>query len=52
MCKGITRKQLERRFRAFTRKSAIRITWRQLANEPDAIASDLYSLLSPAERGS
>jgi hypothetical protein len=111
--KGITRKQLERRFRAFTRKYAfpppdtnvpmrignhwidadcvwheqriiveldgrdahhnvhafesdrardrelqaagwtvIRITWRQLTNEPEAIARDLYSLLSGAERRS
>jgi hypothetical protein len=111
--KGITRKKLERRFRAFTRKhglpppdtnvpmrisnhwieadcvwheqrviveldgraahynvhafesdrtrdralqaagwSVIRITWRQLTNDPDAIARDLYSLLSGAERGS
>jgi hypothetical protein len=110
---GITRKKLERRFRAFTRKyglpqpdtnvamrigdrwieadsvwherrlmveldgrdghlnvhsfesdrardralqaagwTVIRITWRQLTNEPEAIARDLYSLLSPAERRS
>jgi predicted transcriptional regulator of viral defense system len=111
--KGITRKKLERRFRAFTRKyglpppdtnvwmhiggrwieadclwrkqrviveldgraahhnvhafesdrardralhaagwSVVRITWRQLTTEPEAIARDLYSLLSRAERGS
>jgi hypothetical protein len=110
---GITRKKLERRFRAFTRKyglpppdtnvsmriggrwieadcvwreqrvivdldgraahhnvhafesdrardravqaagwRVIRITWRQLTNEPDALARDLYSLLFPASRGS
>jgi very-short-patch-repair endonuclease len=111
--KGITRKKLERRFRAFARKYAfpppdtnvpmrignhwidadcvwheqrviveldgrdahhnvhafesdrardralqaagwtvIRITWRQLTNEPEAIARDLYSLLSRAGRRS
>jgi very-short-patch-repair endonuclease len=111
--KGITRKELERRFRAFTRKYAlpppdtnvqmrigdrwieadcvwhddrlmveldsraahhnvhafesdrardralqaagwkvIRITWRQLTEERDAIAAHLYSLLSGAERRS
>jgi hypothetical protein len=111
--KGITRKKLEQRFRAFTRRYAlpppdtnvsmrigdhwieadcvwheqraiaeldgraahhnvhafesdrardralqvagwavIRITWRQLHDEPEAIARDLYSLLSPAARRS
>jgi very-short-patch-repair endonuclease len=32
--------------------SVIRITWRQLTHEPEAIARDLYSLLFPASRGS
>jgi hypothetical protein len=32
--------------------TVIRITWRQLTNEPEALARDLYSLLSGPERGS
>jgi predicted transcriptional regulator of viral defense system len=32
--------------------TVIRITWRQLHDEPEAIARDLYSLLAPPERRS